>query len=237
MNLNIFRNRTPYLGQVIFKFEKYPFYSGSTVLNKVHVDLGFTKFVSRVKPYRDLNGWAVNPDRVSVINSYTGGKIGTHTFDGGTLENSFLSKDGQYIGDIQRGWWYFKNAMTVCEDYPHGVAEVWNTAPGKETLQHGKFGLKGYYGYSHRGGGLFSIGDRLFDDKYEPREEDYEEWQWTGWVEEFDAKMDQADPLDRKWMEESGIGYVIPFRMRGPKEIETCEEAKQAAINMSKYLS
>lgn len=240
MNLNIFRNRTPYLGQVIFKFEKYPHYSGQTILNHVHLDLGFTKLVSRLKPYRTLEGWSVNPDRVEAINSYTGGKIATHTFgpdDENVLENSFMSKDGQYIGDIQTGWWYYKNAMTVCDDYPHGVAEVWNTAPKKETLQHGKFGLKGYYGYTHRGGNLFAIGDRLFDESYEPKEEDYEEWEWAGWVEEFDAKMDKADPFDRSWLERSGISSVIPFRMRGAKVIETWEEAKQAAINMSKYLS
>lgn len=237
MNLNIFRNRTPYLGQVIFKFEKYPHYSGQTILNHVHLDLGFTKLVSRLKPYRTLDGWVVNPDRVQAIESYTGGKIGTYTFDGGSLENSFLTQSGEYIGDLKTGWWYFKNAMTVCEDYPHGVAEIWNTAPGKETLQHGKFGLKGYYGYTHRGGSLFSMGDRLFDESYEPREEDYEEWQWAGWIEEFDAKMDKADPFDRSWLEKSGVSSVIPFKMRGAKIIETMEEAKQAAINMSKYLS
>ena len=33
------------------------------------------------------------------------------------------------------------------------------------------------------------------------------------------------------------ISDVIPFRMRGSKLIENWPEAKQAAINMSKYLS
>jgi hypothetical protein len=77
----------------------------------------------------------------------------------------------------------------------------------------------------------------LFDPGYQPKEEDYEEWQWSGWVEEFDSKLDKADEFDRKWMEEDGIGCVIPFKMRGPKVIENWEEALQAAINMSKYLS
>lgn len=237
MNLNFFKNRTPYLGQLIFKFEKYPYYSGSSILNKIHIDLGFTKLVSRLKPYKDFDGWAVNTDRVDVINSYTGGVIGTHVFEGGYLTNSFLAKDGTYIGDLRQGWWYFKNAMTVCDDYPIGVAEKWQTAPRKETLQHGKFGLEGYYGYSHRGGALFTIGDRLFDPDYIPQEKDYEEWEWSGWVEEFESKMEKADPLDRKWLEEGGIAYVMPFKSRGAKLIENWEEAKLAAINMSKYLS
>jgi hypothetical protein len=38
-------------------------------------------------------------------------------------------------------------------------------------------------------------------------------------------------------MRESGIGYVIPYKKRGSKVIETWEEALQAAINMSKELS
>jgi hypothetical protein len=33
------------------------------------------------------------------------------------------------------------------------------------------------------------------------------------------------------------ISDVIPFKMRGSKCIENWNEAKQAAINMSKYLS
>ena len=49
--------------------------------------------------------------------------------------------------------------------------------------------------------------------------------------------MEKADPLDRKWLEEGGIAYVMPFKSRGAKLIENWEEAKLAAINMSKYLS
>jgi hypothetical protein len=38
-------------------------------------------------------------------------------------------------------------------------------------------------------------------------------------------------------MENSGIGYVIPYKKRGKKIIENLDEALQAAINMSKDLS
>ena len=48
----LIKNTTPYLGKLVLKFEKYPHYSGSKsgVLNKVHLNLGFTKLVSRMIP-------------------------------------------------------------------------------------------------------------------------------------------------------------------------------------------
>lgn len=63
-----------------------------------------------------------------------------------------------------------------------------------------------------------------------------EEW------EEFEIRFQKSlanaeDDLDRNWIKESGISHVIPFKMPGPKGIETWEEARQAAINMSKHLS
>ena len=119
-------NRTPYYGRLRFKFEKNPHYTGggSGVLNKVHLNLGFTKLVSRMIPYRNDNGWVVSTDCTKLISKFTGGKVGSHTFHDGeyTLYNSFLTNDGKYIGDIERGWWYYENNFVVCEDYPHGVA-------------------------------------------------------------------------------------------------------------------
>jgi hypothetical protein len=78
----------------------------------------------------------------------------------------------------------------------------------------------------------------LFQEDYKPREEDYTKEEWGKFEKAFQKSLKNAeDDLDRKWIEESGISHVIPFRMRGPKLIENWQEAKQAAINMSKYLS
>ena len=171
----LIKNTTPYLGKLVLKFEKYPHYSGSQsgVLNKVHLNLGFTKLVSRMIPRQVMEGGPSNidPEKIELINEYTGGVIGTHKWgdnDEYVLENSFLTKDGQYIGDIKTAWWYFQNGMTVCEDYPHGVAIVWNTSKFDKTLVSGQDGIEGYYGYTHRGGSTFKIGDRLFDEDYNP---------------------------------------------------------------------
>ena len=224
------KNTTPYIGKIRLKFEKYPEYTGKSKLNKIHLDLGFTKLVSRITPSQNLDGWLVNPECIYLIQKYTGGIIGDHSFGENNeykLSNSFLAKDGTYIGDIDRGWWYYKNNMKVCDQYPRGVAERYD--------DEGNF--IGYYGYSHRGGQTFKLGDRLFDARYNPKEEDYEEWEWAGWVQKYRESYKKGDDLDRKWMDEGGIGYVIPFIKRGHKNIDNFEECLQAAINMSNDLS
>ena len=229
------KNTTPYKGKIRLKFEKYPEYTGQSFLNKTHLNLGFTKLVSRMYPNRNKEtGWEVDSHKVELINRFTGGKISTHKFglewgEESELHNSFMSNSGEYVGDIRDGWWYYNNNLVVCDDYPLGVAEKWSDD-----------GLTGYYGYSHRGGNLFEIGDRLFDEKYQPKEEDYEEWEWYGWIEKYNDAISKAEKEDSEWwledLKTDGVVGFIPFSKRGSKVIETMEEAKQAAINMSKYL-
>jgi hypothetical protein len=168
------------------------------------------------------------------------------------VSNSFLAKDGSYIGDVKEGWRYYKNNLIVCREYPHGVAIKLKThVPGNKvensikdpyenyvTEQIENDNVAGYYGYTHRGGQTFKIGDRLFQKDYQPKQEDYPEKEWAKYEKAFRKSLANVeDDLDRKWMNESGISYVIPFKMRGPKIIENWDEARQAAINMSKYLS
>lgn len=223
------KNNTPYKGRLKFRFEKYPHYTDGTVLNKVHLDLGFTKLVSRISSKK------LDPKKVALIDHYTGGRIATYKLkdypgdDGGVLPNSFISTKGEYIGDIRVGWWYYLNNMTVCKDYPAGAAEIWE---GDE--------ISAYYGYSHRGGAPFKIGDRLFEEDYVPSEGDYEPWQWAGWEQKYEQDLAKAIKANDDWwaddIKQDGIGRYIPFNMRGKDEIKTLEEAKQAAINLSNYL-
>ena len=258
--MNIIKNQTPYVGKTYLKFEKMPYYvSGGKggMLNKVHLNLGFTKLVSRIVPKRNLDGYIINPKKVELINRWTWGKIGTHQVGQGqseefTLSNSFLSKDGPYIGDVKEGWRYYKNNFIVCREYPHGVAIKLKTYAADNMLKNSikdpyenyvteqmeNDNVAGYYGYTHRGGQIFKIGDRLFQEDYKPKKEDYPEKEWAKYEKAFRKSLaNSEDDLDRRWMNESGISYVIPFKMRGPKIIENWDEARQAAINMSKYLS
>jgi hypothetical protein len=220
------KNNTPYLGKLKFKFEKYPKYTDGTVLNKIHLNLGFTKLVSRV------SSEIADPAKVQLINRYTGGRIATYKIkdypepNGGLLHNSFVTLNGDYIGDIRVGWWYYLNSMAVCPDQPTGVAEIW----GDEII--------GYYGYSHRGGCAFKIGDRLFDPNFKPMEKHYEPYQWAGWIEQLESDLKQADSeWYRKDIASDGVAKYIPFNLRGRRVIKNMKDAKQAAINMSQYLS
>ena len=237
------KNRTPYLGKMVLKFERHPYYTSSQdgKLNKVHLNLGFTKLVTRFIPNRVMTGHSnVDPKKIELINKYTDGIIGTHKWgydDEFVLEDSFLTKDGKYIGNIDTAWFYFQNGMTVCEEYPNGVAIVWNTVNSDKTLMSGQDGIKGYRGYTHRGGATFKIGDRLFDEKYNPVVEDYDEKEFTKWWKTYIKSYKKGDDFDKKHIYNDGIKSVIPFNKRGKHTIKNWEDARTAAINMSKYLS
>lgn len=181
-------------------------------------------------------GKEISKEDILEIERLTGGKIGTHTFGPNneyTLDNSLLSPDGTYVGDFDIAKWYVKNKMMVDEKYPRGVAAVITN----ETYGTDNPVIEGMYGYSHRGGNLFKIGDRLFDENYKPTKEDYPEEQWDEYETKFADLYQEEDELGKKWMDDDGISHVIPFRLRGSKIIETMEEAFEAAKNMSNYLS
>jgi hypothetical protein len=242
------KNQTPYLGKIRLKFEKSPWYSsGSNRLNKVHLNLGFTKLVSRIKLKRDLNGPIPDPLKIELINKYTGGIIGKHTFhnDEHILENSFLAPDGTYLGDLSEGWRYYKNRMIVTQKNPRGVAmlvekDFFHILPVRNGIIEDYFSvfIEGYYGYTHRGGSVFKLGDRLFDENYVPVESDYPKEEWN----KYKKIARESEIRNRKdgWLkdgDEFEIASIIPFNRRGNITIQTWEQAEQAAINISNYLS
>lgn len=252
------KNNTPYNGKIKLKFERFPYYSGNSMLNKVHINLGFTKLVSRMHPNKSFEGWEVNKEKLAKICMYTGGTIKTHQWwevrgpNGvfksnrkpniekdivyhGKLENSFMYGD-TYLGDIKTGWWYYKNRLMVCSSEPFGVAikmkkRFWdgNGDPIND--------IEGIYGFSHRGGSIFKIGDRLFEADYVPHVKDYTKEQWEKWHKQYRKKLYNADTFDKKWLTEDGVRAFIPYNMRGSKTIETWNDAILAAKNLSQHLS
>ncbi len=188
------------------------------------------------------------------INQFTGGKIEDYSIpnypksksDDGINHDSFLSKSGEYIGSYQEGWFYFKNNMVVCNEYPHGVAIVLkspaNTIDNFDANNISPKDIKGYRGYTHRGGQTFKIGDRLFDEKYKPRESDFSKTEWNSFLVARDKSIKSG--IKEGWfkteaeaLKNSPISDFVPFVKRGSKIIKNWADAIKAATNMSKYLS
>jgi hypothetical protein len=175
--------------------------------------------------------WWVVRSIDGTFKSKTKPKHETDIIDHGILHNSFISKGGEYIGNYDKAQWYQKHKLKVYEPYAHGVAEVYT--------ENGD--LEGYCGYTHRGAQIFRIGDRLFNALYEPKEDYYPAEQWAGWVKEYNEGIAKAEVEGDTWwaddIRNDGISRFITFKLRGSKVIETLEEAAQAAINLSNYLS
>jgi len=187
------------------------------------------------------------------INKLTGGKISTYEIenypkrneDDGKLHNYFMTLDNKGIDGYDRGWWYVKHNMIVCPDYPMGVSIILKKSPSKyKNFDFNNINdkIESYYGYSHRGGQSFKIGDKLFDYNYNPQKEDYTEDEWNGFISKQKESIKRG--IDDGWFKNEEEGYketpisdVIPFKMRGVKIIENWDDAKQSAINMSNYLS
>lgn len=211
------KNQTPYHGKIRLKFEKHPHYSSSgNLLNKVHLNLGFTKLVSRI--YSDGNGFTPRAEALEAIRNLTGLTVEDHTFGPNnehTLPNSCMHPDGAYVGDLERGYWYFKVGMCAKKGtHPH-------TAWKKSTKQ--------WIGYSHRAAAPFGKGDKLFDPSWVPGDDEllqYEQY----FTKHLDELPEGAN------LNEWAVDH-IPFKMRGAKVIKTYEEAQQAAANFAKYVS
>lgn len=249
----LIKNRSPYKGNIILKFEKYPHYSttgkdgnyNSTLLN-----LGFIKLVSRFRAKKifikdepgelltEITGGyfekEIDVEKLCLIDKYVGGVIGDHSFGGSdnlsyTLHNSLIHKDGRYVGDLERAWWYYQNNFVVTDIKPCGVAKQIK----KEYyhyLNNRDYHVEGFYGYTHRGGCLFKIGDKLFDQHYIPTMNELLK-------PEFKKIIRKAKKSDLDECETERLVSCIPFKMRGYQTIETLKQAEQAAINLSKYLS
>ena len=231
------KNQTPYVGKIKLRFEKNPFWSSSkSKLNAVHLNLCFTKLVSRIFPdVDDAGNLAVLPETIDKIEKSTGLKVYTHKFGPNNeyeLTNSVHTPDGKYVGSIEEGWWYYQNGLRSTRgSHPH-------TAWSKQTKQ--------WIGYSHRGSCAFGKGDKLFDAKWFPKDEDllkYEKY-FVKHLDKFEAELKEwresdsphKAPAEEMTMNKWAAQY-IPFRLRGSKTIHSYEDAYKAAVNFANYIS
>ena len=93
-----------------------------------------------------------------------------------------------------------------------------------------------YYGYSHRGGAFFGIGDMLFDEDKEKETLYYRNKSFRiSFIKHLIKYIN--NPFDFEDLVTNSITSIVPFKCRGSKIIEDMQEAYIAASNFAKYLS
>jgi len=215
------KNNTIYAGTPYLDFDKNPHWVGKSVLNKIHLDLGIVKLVSRVSnyfydtdkirricEYHDADLVFVTWDDKSgefyhkVIDVMNLDKKFTRRVDGGFF--SLLLKNGETTG-IDDAFYFYKNRYRLLS---HGTAKK-----DDEMV---------YLGYSHRGSCQFRIGDALFDENWEA--EKYSEWSRA-----FEKRNQEASAVRR-------MVDIVPFNMRGYRKCVCRDDLETAAKNFSKYI-
>lgn len=96
--------------------------------------------------------------------------------------------------------------------------------------------LHKYAGYSHRGFGLFGIGDMLFDENKDNETLYYRNKSFRISFIKYLIKYINS-PFDFEDLVMNGIKSIVPFKCRGNKQIDDMQEAYIAASNFAKYLS
>lgn len=169
--------------------------------------------------------------------------IRVKNINGLTKKGLIIAKEVFSVIDINRGIARGLTAMrpgNVISYYLTDIPFIFNGDKWDLTEHYGVFLNKTknkYYGFTHRGGTMFGIGDMLFDEKGKEDTDSY--YDNIAYRLEFIKTLQsyRNDAFMFRDLVKSGITDVIPFRKRGRKVIETMSEALEAAINMRNYLS
>lgn len=227
------KNDTPYLGRLVLRFEKNPDYKSIKrgFLNKIHLDLKFFKIVTRLIPEIKENKLLPIPEKVALIEKYTGGIIVERRVKEKELEDvlitkhNFLTKDRRLIGDIFKAWFYYKNQMVPVKESPNGVALVYKDRKPHEYVILSEDEII-----------PIRVGDRIFDEKFMPSQANYKKNEWKKWNKKYIRDYNIADKKNKKTIKEKGIIKYIPYNMRGLKKIKNLDEAKDTAIKINNYI-
>ncbi len=216
--MSLIKNHTPYIGKIRLKLERDPYYTnGRSRLNKVHLNLGFLKLVSRIILPNLKAGTGASEYKLNLlfpIEQATGLNLITDmyrsdedheiikTYQGIVFKNKFMNNTlclhftpinspDQYVS-VEDAFWMYKKGLHA-DDTEAGIA--WDE---KQQM---------WWGWSHRAAASFGLGDKIFDEK----------WDGGG---HGDAEMDD-----------------VPFNKYGNEVITNIYQARQAALNFHKYIS
>jgi len=227
------KNYTPYLGRLVLRIEKEPDYKSTKkgFLNKVHLDLKTFKLVTRLIPKLDDRGWVADPEKVVLIEKYTGGivkekiEVDNENDSGYTKKYIFLTKNKKYVGDLFKGWWYYENQMMVVDERPGGI-----------SVKYKDKKIDGYYIRTDTENLSVKIGDRIFDEKYRPSQSDFKKKEWDEWNKKFTKFYNKSKDWKKRRLKKVGIVLFMPYNKRGFRKIKTNEEAKYTAIKIYDFI-
>jgi hypothetical protein len=227
------KNNTPYLGELILRIEKEPNYESTKkgFLNKTHFDFKIFKLVTRLIPKLDERGWVADPEKVALIEKYTGGIVkekieaDNENESGYTRKYIFLSKNKKYVGDLFKGWWYYQNQMMITEERPGGI-----------SVKYKDKKIEGYYIITETESLMVKIGDRIFDERYRPSQSDFKKEEWDKWEKKFTKFYNKSKDWKQRRLKKVGILLFMPYNKRGFKKIKTNEEAKETAIKIYDFI-
>ena len=228
------KNDTPYLGRLVLRIERNSNYKSTKkgFLNKIHIDFKFFKLVTRLIPKTDDRGWVADPEKVSLIEKYTGGivkekiLVDNESKSGYNLSHIFLTKSKKYVGDIFLGWYYFKNQLMILEDKPNGIA-----------IKYKNRKIEGYLVMTEKINVMLRIGDRIFNEDYNPSKSEFSKKEWNKWRKKFYVVHSNALGWQKKELDRRGMFHFIPHNLRGFKKITTLDQAKESAIKIYNYIT
>jgi hypothetical protein len=228
------KNNTPYLGRLVLRIEKESNYKSTKkgFLNKVHLDLKIFKLVTRLIPKLDDRGWVVDPEKVALIEKYTGGivkekiEIDNESKSCFTRKHIFLTKNKKYVGDIFKGWWYYENQMVVFEEMPTNI-----------SVKYENRKIIGYFIITETENVMVRIGDRIFNEDYIPSKKEFNKKDWDKWRKNFYKVYYKALGWQKRELEVRGMFHFLPYNMRGLKKITNINEAKESAIKIYEYIT
>lgn len=233
--MHIVKNRTPYVGKIRLRFLSKNGIVTNGIYNSTVINFGLFRLVSVMKPYNsaDNRGPMVDDSKILLINLNTGLTVRDFmTKDEGMIYNAVLNQQGELIGDIEDGWWYYTNGLRCIPNTDHRVA--WSP----KTLE--------WVGYTHRGVQAFAYGDKLFEPDWVMTDDELREYEryYCKHLDQYERELTEWEDSDspHKVSEEdmelnSWATQFIPFRLHGSKTIETYDDAYQAALNFAKYVS
>lgn len=228
------KNDTPYIGKLVLKFEKNPFYKSlkKGFLNKVHFNLGFLKIVTRIIPKIEGREIIIDETAKVIIEKYTSCslnrkvELNEEADQGSVIVHNLIFDKKHYWGDIDFGWWMLKNQIMVSQERPRFLAFKY------ENRQ-----IIGAYIKLNQGGIDLKIGDRIFESDFRPSSPFYEQDYWKKVSENYNRDLKRANKETKVKIMREGFKKYIPIQQLGRFKIETKEDLILSAERIFDFLS